>query len=62
MTSLMTDSGRLNGQWPCGNKSQFIRIESDRDREREMEGEGKTERKSGTLRSIVAGLTSGGHV
>ena len=29
MTSLTADSGRLNEQWPHGNKSQFIRLESE---------------------------------
>lgn len=38
MTSLMAGSGRLNGQWPHGDKSQFIKLESDR-REKEKERE-----------------------
>lgn len=43
MTSLTAGSGTLREQWPRGNKSQFIRLESDRetdwewDRERERE-------------------------
>lgn len=39
MTSLMAGSGRLNEQWPHGNKSQFIRL-----RERARDGEKEEDR------------------